>query len=371
MDKRLRAVIFRSAWCELDSSCKIDIAETRPNHMDRWRLTMAIYVADPQRYERMKYNRSGRSGLKLPAISLGLWHNFGGVDSLENMRAITRRSFDLGITHFDLANNYGPPPGSSEENFGRLLREDFAPYRDELIISTKAGYYMWPGPYGEWGSRKYLMASIDQSLKRLGLDYVDIFYSHRPDPDTPLEETMGALDAIVRQGKALYVGISNYSAEQTEEAIRILNDLGTPLLIHQPRYSMFDRWIEDGLQDVLEKHGVGSIVFSPLAQGLLTDKYLHGIPADSRAGKPTSPFLNDKDITEEKLAKIRALNEIAQERGQTLAQMALAWVLREGKVTSALVGASRVSQIEDNVKALERLDFSQEELQRIEQILQQ
>lgn len=331
---------------------------------------MAIYKADQHRYERMKYNRCGRSGLKLPAISLGLWHNFGGVDSLQNMREITRRAFDLGITHFDLANNYGPPPGSAEENFGRLLKDDFAPYRDELIISTKAGYYMWPGPYGEWGSRKYLMASIDQSLRRMGLEYVDIFYSHRPDPDTPLEETMGALDAIVRQGKALYVGISNYSAEQTKEAVRILRELGTPLTIHQPRYSMFDRWIEGGLQDVLDEHGVGSIVFSPLEQGLLTNKYLQGIPADSRASNPSSPFLKDKDITEEKLAKVRELNEIAKERGQTLAQMALAWVLRGGKVTSALVGASRVSQIEDNVKTLENMEFSSEELQRIEEILQ-
>ncbi len=330
---------------------------------------MATYIADSKRYDRMVYNRCGRSGLKLPAISLGLWHNFGGVDSLENMRAILRRSFDLGITHFDLANNYGPPPGSAEENFGRILKQDFAAYRDEMIISTKAGYYMWPGPYGEWGSRKYLIASLDQSLKRMGLEYVDIFYSHRFDPNTPLEETMGALDSIVKQGKALYVGISSYDAGQTAEAIKILKELGTPLLIHQPRYNMFDRWIEDGLQDVLEEHGVGSIAFSPLAQGLLTNKYLQGIPEDSRASKDSSPFLHPSDITEEKLSKIRRLNEIAKERGQSLAQMALAWVLRGGRVTSALVGVSRVSQIEDNVKALDNLEFSEEELKRIDEIL--
>jgi len=330
---------------------------------------MAAHIPDEHRYERMKYNRCGRSGLLLPAISLGLWHNFGGVDSYENMRAIVHRSFDLGITHFDLANNYGPPPGSAEENFGRILKQDLAAHRDELIISTKAGYYMWPGPYGDKGSRKYLISSLDQSLKRMGLDYVDIFYSHRYDPDTPLEETMGALDSIVKQGKALYVGISNYSPEKTEEAVRILKDLGTPLLIHQPRYNMFDRWIENGLQDVLDQHGVGSIVFSPLAQGLLTNKYLQGIPEDSRASKVSSPFLNARDITEEKLNKIKALNEIAQQRGQTLAQMALAWVLRGGRVTSALIGASRVSQIDDNVKALDNLEFSTEELDKIEAIL--
>lgn len=332
---------------------------------------MTTYVADSERYAKMKYNRCGRSGLKLPAISLGLWHNFGGVDTYENMRAIVRRSFDLGITHFDLANNYGPPAGSAEENFGRILKQDFAAYRDEMIISTKAGYYMWPGPYGEWGSRKYLISSLDQSLKRMGLDYVDIFYHHRPDPDTPLEETMGALDSIVKQGKALYVGISNYNPEQTVEAARILKELGTPLLIHQPRYNMLDRWIEDGLQDVLDEHGVGSIVFSPLAQGLLTNKYLAGIPEDSRAKKESSPFLHEKDITEELLRKLHALNEIAQERGQSLAQMALAWVLRGGRVTSALIGASRVSQLDDNVKVLDNLEFSEEELQRIEEILKQ
>ena len=328
-----------------------------------------VYQAEQARYETMKYNRSGRSGLLLPAISLGLWHNFGGVDSFENGRAMLRRAFDLGITHFDLANNYGPPPGSAEEMFGSLLKTDFAPYRDELIISTKAGYRMWPGPYGEWGSKKYLISSLDQSLKRMGLDYVDIFYSHRPDPNTPLEETMGALDLIVRQGKALYVGISSYSAEQTDEAIRILNKLGTPLVIHQPSYSMMNRWIEDGLQDVLQENGVGSIAFCPLAQGLLTNKYLSGVPADSRAAKATG-FLQEDQVTEQAVNQVRKLNEIAAERGQSLAQMALAWVLREGRVTSALIGASRVSQIEENVAALNNLDFTQEELARIEDILQ-
>ncbi|MFP3122697.1 L-glyceraldehyde 3-phosphate reductase [Ectobacillus funiculus] len=328
-----------------------------------------VYQAEQTRYEAMKYNRSGHSGLLLPAISLGLWHNFGGVDSFENGRAMLRRAFDLGITHFDLANNYGPPPGSAEEMFGSLLKTDFAPYRDELIISTKAGYRMWPGPYGEWGSKKYLISSLDQSLKRMGLDYVDIFYSHRPDPNTPLEETMGALDLIVRQGKALYVGISSYSAEQTDEAIRILNKLGTPLVIHQPSYSMMNRWIEDGLQDVLQENGVGSIAFCPLAQGLLTNKYLSGVPTDSRAAKATG-FLQEDQVTEQAVNQVRKLNEIAAERGQSLAQMALAWVLREGRVTSALIGASRVSQIEENVAALNNLDFTQEELARIEDILQ-
>ncbi|WP_062354058.1 L-glyceraldehyde 3-phosphate reductase [Bacillus kwashiorkori] len=327
-----------------------------------------VYLAAENRYEKMKYHRVGKSGLKLSAISLGLWHNFGSVDSYENGREILRKAFDLGITHFDLANNYGPPPGSAEEMFGRMLKTDFAPYRDEMIISTKAGYYMWPGPYGDWGSRKYLISSLDQSLKRLGIDYVDIFYHHRPDPNTPLEETMLALDQIVRQGKALYVGISNYSAEQTAAAIRILTELGTPLLIHQPSYSMFNRWIEDGLQDVLEENGVGSIVFSPLAQGLLTNKYLNGVPRDSRAAKPHG-FLQEKDVNDAAIAKVQALNEIAKERGQSLAQMALAWVLRGERVTSALVGASRVSQIEDNVKAVENLELSGEELERIEAIL--
>ncbi|MGG1551235.1 L-glyceraldehyde 3-phosphate reductase [Paenibacillus ferrarius] len=327
-----------------------------------------VYQASATRYAEMKYNRSGRSGLKLPAISLGMWHNFGGLDLHENGRAMLLRSFDLGITHFDLANNYGPPPGSAEELMGRVLKSDLAAYRDELIISTKAGYYMWEGPYGEWGSRKYLISSLDQSLKRMGLEYVDIFYSHRPDPNTPFEETMQALDSIVRSGKALYVGLSNYTAEQTKEAASILKSLGTPLLIHQPSYSMFNRWIEDGLQDVLDDFGAGSIAFCPLAQGLLTNKYVSGIPTDSRAaGK--SAFLNTKDITEEKLNQIRQLNEIAGSRGQSLAQMALAWVLRGGRVTSALIGASRVSQIEENVAALKNLEFSSEELDSIEKIL--
>jgi L-glyceraldehyde 3-phosphate reductase len=327
-----------------------------------------VYLADESRYNTMKYNRSGRSGLQLPAISLGLWHNFGGVDTYENGRALLRGAFDLGITHFDLANNYGPPPGSAEEMFGRMLKSDFAPYRDEMIISTKAGYTMWPGPYGDWGSRKYLISSLDQSLKRLGLEYVDIFYSHRPDPNTPLEETMGALDSIVRQGKALYVGISNYSAEQTAEAVKILKALGTPLVIHQPNYSMFNRWIEDGLQDVLQENGVGSIVFCPLAQGLLTNKYINGIPADSRAAK-TSSFLSKEQVTDDVVNRVKKLNEVAVERGQNLAQMALSWVLRGGRVTSALIGASRVSQLEENVAALNNLSFTVEELNRIEDIL--
>ena len=318
----------------------------------------------------MVYRRCGRSGIQLPAISLGLWHNFGGVDTLENCRAMLRRSFDLGITHFDLANNYGPPPGSAEETFGECLRLDFAPYRDELIISTKAGYLMWDGPYGEWGSRKYLLASLDQSLKRMGLDYVDIFYSHRLDPDTPLEETMSALDTAVRSGKALYAGISNYPAEQTAQAAKILRRLGTPFLIHQMRYSMFDRKPEESLLKTLRDEGVGGIAFTPLAQGLLTSRYLGGIPADSRAAKTSSPFLNAKDIDEAKLAKIRALNAIAQERGQDLAQMALAWVLRDGVIASALIGASKVSQIEQNVATIANLKFSGEELKRIEAILE-
>lgn len=327
-----------------------------------------VYQADDTRYKNMKYNRSGRSGLQLPAISLGLWHNFGGFDTYENGRTMLRRAFDLGISHFDLANNYGPPPGSAEEMFGKMLKTDFAPYRDEMIISTKAGYYMWPGPYGEWGSRKYLIASLDQSLKRMGLDYVDIFYSHRPDPNTPLEETMGALDSIVRQGKALYVGISSYSAEQTQEAINILNKLGTPLVIHQPSYSMLNRWIEEGLQDVLQENGVGSIAFCPLAQGLLTSKYLKGIPTDSRAASTTGA-LGREQVTEEVMNRVQKLNEVAAERGQSLAQMSLAWVLRDEKVTSALIGASRVSQIEENVAALDNLSFTQEEINRIEDIL--
>jgi L-glyceraldehyde 3-phosphate reductase len=326
------------------------------------------YLPSSGRYDAMTYRRSGRSGLLLPAISLGLWHNFGGVDALENARAMVHRAFDLGITHFDLANNYGPPPGSAEETFGRIFADDLAAYRDELIISNKAGYRMWPGPYGEWGSRKYLLASLDQSLKRMGLEYVDIFYSHRPDPDTPLEETMMALDAAVRQGKALYVGISSYNPEQTREASRILYELGTPCLIHQPSYNMFNRWIEDGLLDVLEEEGIGCIVFSPLAQGMLTNRYLQGIPEDSRAGRPTGALRRDA-VTEERLNKVRRLHEVAQARGQTLAQMAVAWVLRHPGMTSALVGASRVSQVEDNVAALSNLAFAPEELQTIEGIL--
>ncbi len=326
------------------------------------------YEADSSRYDNMIYRRTGHSGLKLSAVSLGLWHNFGGVDVAETSRAMLRRAFDLGITHFDLANNYGPPAGSAEETFGRALAADLAPYRDELVISTKAGYYMWPGPYGEWGSRKYLIASCDQSLKRMGLDYVDIFYSHRPDPNTPLEETMGALDTIVRSGRALYAGISNYSPEMTREAARILRELGTPALIHQPKYSMFNRWIEPELLDTLESEGMGCIPFSPLAQGLLTNKYLGGIPADSRAAKAHG-FLKPAHITDERLSQIRRLNVIAQERGQTLAQMALAWVLRHPGITSVLIGASKVSQIEDSVGALDNLAFSEAELTAIETIL--
>jgi L-glyceraldehyde 3-phosphate reductase len=330
------------------------------------KLDMTIFSSS--RYDSMVYNRVGKSGLKLPAISLGLWHNFGGVDVFENCKAMIFKAFDVGITHFDLANNYGPPPGSAEENFGRILKTDLSRYRDELIISTKAGYRMWPGPYGEWGSRKNLLASLDQSLKRMGLEYVDIFYSHRPDPETPLEETMGALDSAVRQGKALYVGISSYNPEQTQKAVSILNRLGTPCLIHQPKYSMFNRWIEEGLLDTLEQNGVGCIVFSPLAQGLLTDKYLQGIPTDSRAAK-SHGFLKQSDITEEKLGIIRKLNEIAARRGQTLAQMAIAWILRDKRVTSVLVGASKVEQILDNVAALNNLSFSSDELNTIDKIL--
>ena len=329
-----------------------------------------MYIANEQRYDTMQYRRCGRSGLLLPAISLGLWHNFGGVDVFENSRAMVRRAFDLGITHFDLANNYGPPPGSAETNFGEILRLDLKPHRDELIISTKAGWQMWPGPYGDLGSRKYMLASLDQSLKRMGLEYVDIFYSHRPDPETPIEETMGALDQAVRSGRALYAGISSYSATQTAAAVKILRELGTPCLIHQPRYSMFDRWVEKGLLDVLGQEGVGGIAFCPLAQGLLTDRYLKGIPAGSRASKPNS-FLSKSEVNEEHLAKIRALNELAAQRGQSLAQMALAWVLRDDRMTSALIGASRVEQIEQNVAALANLKFSGEELARIDAILVQ
>jgi L-glyceraldehyde 3-phosphate reductase len=327
-----------------------------------------MYLPSSSRYDEIVYRRCGRSGLKLPAISLGLWHNFGGVDTLENARAMIHRAFDLGITHFDLANNYGPPPGSAEETFGQILAQDLKPYRDELIISSKAGYRMWPGPYGEWGSRKYLIASLDQSLKRMGLDYVDIFYSHRFDPETPLEETMMALDYAVRSGRALYVGISNYQPEQTRQAAQILRELGTPCLIHQPSYSMFNRWVEDGLLETLADEGIGCIPFSPLAQGLLTNKYLGGIPEDSRAAKPHG-FLKPDRITDETLNQVRQLNEIAGARGQTLAQMALAWVMRHEVVTSALIGASRVSQVEDSVGALQNLNFSTEELMAIEAIL--
>jgi L-glyceraldehyde 3-phosphate reductase len=329
---------------------------------------MAKYIPSKTRYDSMRYNRCSNSGIKFPAISLGLWHNFGGVDNFENGRKFIHAEFDLGVTHFDLANNYGPPPGSAEENFGKILKQDLGQYRDELIISSKAGYDMWPGPYGDWGSRKYLMASLDQSLQRMGLDYVDIFYSHRPDPETPLEETMGALDQIVRSGKALYAGISNYPADVTLKASRILRELGTPCLIHQPKYSMFNRWIEDGLLRALESERIGCIVFSPLAQGLLTDRYLHGIPKDSRANKPHG-FLKPADITEAKLAKVNRLNNIAKKRDQSLAQMSLAWVLRHSAVTSALVGASTFAQIKDAVGTIKNLSFSAEELGNIESIL--
>ena len=326
------------------------------------------YKPAENRYDKMKYNRCGQSGLKLPAVSLGLWHNFGDVDDFETGRAIVRRAFDLGITHFDLANNYGPPPGSAEKNFGKMLKTDLKAYRDELIISTKAGYLMWPGPYGEWGTRKYLIASLDQSLKRLGLDYVDIFYSHRFDANTPLDETLSALDTAVKQGKAIYAGISNYRPQQTEDAAKILRNFGTPCLIHQPRYSMFDRWVEDGELDVLEKEGIGCICFSPLAQGLLTDRYLKGIPKDSRAAKPHG-FLKREYVTEAVLKKVVALNGLAKQRGQSLAQMALAWVLRDKRVTTVLAGASRVEQLEQNIAALNNLQFADEELKQIEKIL--
>jgi len=326
------------------------------------------WAADPERYYGMPYRRCGSSGLDLPEISLGLWHNFGGVDDFDRSRSMLRLAFDRGITHFDLANNYGPPPGSAEETFGRVLATDFAAHRDEIIVSTKAGYLMWDGPYGEWGSKKYLVASLDQSLRRMGLDYVDIFYHHRPDPDTPLEETMGALDLMVRQGKALYVGISNYSAEETTRALDILDALGTPCLIHQPRYSMFDRWVEDGLLDVLEERGVGCIPFSPLEQGLLTDRYLDGIPGDSRVAKPHG-FLGEGALTDETLKKIRALDEIAGDRGQSLAQLALAWVLRDARITSVLVGVSREEQLVDCLAALEGPPLSEAELGAVEDVL--
>ena len=326
------------------------------------------YVAADERYDRMQYRRCGRSGILLPVLSIGLWHNFGHTDNLETARHILRTSFDYGITHFDLANNYGPPFGSAEENFGRLFRQDCKPYRDEWILSTKAGWDMLPGPYGNLGSRKYLIASLDQSLKRMGVDYVDIFYHHRPDPDTPLEETMGALDHIVRQGKALYVGISQYKPEETARAIEILRSMGTPLLIHQPRYSMFDRWVEDGLLDVLGREGVGSIVFSPLEQGLLTDKYLHGLPENSRAVRD-GRYMNEAKISEEKLAKVRALNEMARGRGQSLAQMAIAWLLRDERVTTVLLGASTPQQMLDNIGTLKNMSFTADELAGIETVL--
>jgi L-glyceraldehyde 3-phosphate reductase len=326
------------------------------------------YQPAENRYQNMPYRRCGNSGLKLPALSLGLWHNFGDVNNFENGRNIVHTAFDHGITHFDLANNYGPPPGSAEENFGKILEKDFKYYRDELIISSKAGYLMWDGPYGEWGSKKYLVASLHQSLKRMKLDYVDIFYHHRPDPDTPLEETMSALDLIVRQGKALYVGISNYQAPDAEKAIQLLRQMGTPCLIHQPKYSMFERWVEGGLLDVLEKEGVGCIPFSPLAQGLLTDKYLHGIPADSRVAT-SGVFLKQSNLTPDKLDKVRRLNEVAQQRGQKLVHMALAWLLKDERITSVLIGASKPEQITDSLQCLNHLSFSNEELNLINQIL--
>lgn len=326
-----------------------------------------IYSASTSRYDKMLYNKCGNSGIKLSAISLGLWHNFGGTDVYENYRKILWRAFDAGITHFDLANNYGPPPGSAEENLGNILEKDFKAYRDEIIISSKAGYPMWSGPYGDGGSRKYLVSSLDQSLKRMKLDYVDIFYSHRPDPETPIEETMGALDHLVRQGKALYIGISNYNADQTKRAVKVLKELGTPCLIHQPRYSMFERWVEDGLLEVLEDNGIGCIPFSPLAQGLLTNRYINGIPEGSRASKKA--FLKPEMITPQKLEKINALNKIAQNRNQSLAEMALAWILKDKRITSVLVGASSVEQLDDNLKCLENLQFSNDELKEINSIL--
>lgn len=330
---------------------------------------MSSYTPSASRYQDMQYNRCGKSGLLLPAISLGLWHNFGSVDVFENGRSIIRRAFDRGVTHFDLANNYGPVPGSAEENFGAILRKDFTGnLRDELIISTKEGYHMWPGPYGEWGSRKYVLSSLDQSLKRMGLDYVDIFYSHRPDPDTPVEETMMALDHAVRSGKALYVGLSNYDAEQTKKALAVLKSLGTPCLIHQPKYSMFVRWVEEGLLDVLEQEGVGCIPFSPLAQGLLTDRYLHGIPEDSRAAKATG-FLKTEEVTPERIEQVKQLNELAKKRGQSLAQMALAWLLKDKRVTTVLIGASSVKQLDTNLDTLSKLSFEKAELDAVETIL--
>jgi L-glyceraldehyde 3-phosphate reductase len=336
-----------------------------------------MYNASPSRYESMKYNRCGNSGLLLPAISLGLWHNFGSVDDYKTIKEILHHAFDKGITHFDLANNYGPPPGEAEINFGKVLKKGLGQYRDEMIISSKAGYYMWPGPYGEWGSRKYLIASLDQSLKRMGVDYVDIFYSHRPDPNTPMEETMGALDSIVRSGKALYAGISSYSADQTRQAVAILKKLGTPCLIHQPKYSMFVRWVEDkttndnkSLMDILGEEGVGSIVFSPLAQGLLTNKYIKGIPAESRVGRGLSNgAISETDLSPERLAVIKALNDIAVQRNQSLAQMAITWLMKDKRVTSVLIGASSVKQLDDNLACLNNIDFTNDELNRIEEVL--
>ena len=328
------------------------------------------YIANPQRYQQMEYRRCGNSGLLLPAISLGLWHNFGHIDSLENARNMLRVAFDNGITHFDLANNYGPPPGSAEENFGKIFKEDFIPYRDELIISSKAGWGMWPGPYGDWGSKKYLVASLDQSLKRMGLEYVDIFYHHRPDPDTPLEETMGTLDLMVRQGKALYVGISSYQPEEAAKAIQLLKDLGTPCLIHQPKYSLFERWVEDGLLDLLGEKNIGCIPFSPLAQGLLTNKYLKGIPEDSRAASHRgNGAIEEEQVSEEKIKKVLQLNVLAEERGQNLAQMALAWILKDKRISSVLIGVSRPEQITDSIRCLENYSFTTDELNRIDDIL--
>lgn len=328
------------------------------------------FLPSPQRYDSMEYRRCGKSGLKLPALSLGLWHNFGGIDHYENARNILKLAFDRGITHFDLANNYGPPAGSAEETFGRTLKQDLLPYRDEMVVTTKAGYHMWQGPYGEWGSKKYLVSSLDQSLKRMGLDYVDVFYHHRPDPETPLEETMAALDLIVRQGKALYVGISNYNATETEKAVKMLREMGTPCLVHQAKYSMFERWVEGGLLDVLEQNGAGCVAFSPLAQGLLSDKYLKGIPADSRAASGRgNGALESGRITEGKLKQVLQLNEIAQQRGQSLAQMALSWILKDPRITSVILGVSKPEQLTDSLKCLENKEFSTEELQKINQIL--
>lgn len=328
------------------------------------------FLPSPQRYDSMEYRRCGKSGIKLPALSLGLWHNFGGIDHFENALSMLKEAFDSGITHFDLANNYGPPAGSAEETFGRSLKKDLMPYRDEMVITTKAGYYMWQGPYGEWGSKKYLVSSLDQSLKRMGLEYVDIFYHHRPDPETPLEETMAALDLIVRQGKALYVGISNYSASETESAVKMLREMGTPCLVHQAKYSMFERWVENGLLDVLEQNGAGCVAFSPLAQGLLSDKYLKGIPADSRAASGRgNGALESGRITEEKINQVLQLNEIAQQRGQNLAQMALSWILKDPRITSVILGVSKPEQLSDSLKCLDSTTFSVEELQKINQIL--